>query len=195
MRILSQPITGVVVALVVAGLAAGGFLDNNLALAIVLWVVAAAIAGWSLWRVQRKRPVARSDPARDLVVSVVEERFTPFDHKAPIAEIKVSAYNNSKRQLDLTGFAFNKADPYSFALQADAEVQSEVHRLKAPRARIAGLIDPGETTFGWHVHAFPHMPEGGRPGYEIYVEDAVGDTYGVQIPRRSGRDYVRVGRN
>jgi hypothetical protein len=146
-------------------------------------------------RARRERLVAGSDPERDLVVSVVEERFTPFYHKALIVEIKVSAYNNSKRQLDLTGFVFTNADPYSFALHGDTEVQAEVARLKAPRARIAGLVDPGETIYGWHVYAFPHMPEGGRPGYEIYVTDAVGDKYGVKVPRRPRRDYVRAIRN
>ncbi|MGA7087705.1 MAG: hypothetical protein WB116_05440 [Candidatus Dormiibacterota bacterium] len=181
---------------------------GGIALAIAGTVAILAAAG-IVWDVCRERgwlglgsghtrseqPVSASDPARDLVVSVVEEHFTPFHHKALIVEIKVSAYNKSRRQLDLTGFVFTNADPYSFALHGDKEVQAEVDRLKRPRARLAGLVDPGETIYGWHVYAFPHMPDGGRPGYEIYVTDAVDDKYGVKVPRRPRRDYVRAIRN
>ncbi|MGB6771881.1 MAG: hypothetical protein WBF51_07745, partial [Candidatus Dormiibacterota bacterium] len=176
---------------VLGGLTAKGLLTNDLALAVSLWLLAAAVAAYSLtrWVKERHNFVARSDPRRDLVVTVARERFTAFHHRAVIVEIKVLVFNNTvrasePRSLDLIRFSFSNLQPFSFELLKDDEVRTEVNRIRAPRQRISGIVDPGETVVGYWVEAFPVRPEGGKPGYQIAVEDAADEEYEVEVQRR-----------
>jgi len=139
-------------------------------------------------QVELEHPVTPVEPA-SLEVTIKSERFHPFKHKALIAEIEVAVRNNSDRQKDLTGMAMRSYDPSEGAMLADAEVANEVRRLKAPRARIAGTVDPDETVIGWFIHAFPHHPEGGKPGYEVFVEDELGHEYHIKSSPEPKRTY------
>jgi hypothetical protein len=138
---------------------------------------------------RKTKPPSAESP--DLEVTIESEQFHWFKYKALIAEIKVGVRNNSDRQKDLTGLALTTSGPWGGILHLDPEVEEEVRKLKTPHARIAGKVDPGGTVVGWVVHAFPYRPEGGEPGYQIFVTDELGHEYGCERQAKPKRTFQR----
>jgi hypothetical protein len=108
----------------------------------------------------------------------------PFDYKALILEVQFTVLNNTNRQVKLTGLSWMIPDPPWSEPVTDIDCLRKRFELEKFRSKLPGLIEAHDHVRAWTSHVFPHIAEGGEPGYEIRVSDEWGHEYGFRRPSR-----------
>jgi hypothetical protein len=184
----------------VAGAAIIGFIIWGLGGGAVGWIVA-LVVGVLLFATSRliaRRPrkrgavtseqrpdppstrICAEDGPGDLEVCISEEDWQRVDYKALVLFAKVVIRNKTALRQQVTGYKPESPD----FLPPDIEVMRAVERLRDGRDLPSGDIRPMDVVTGWVPFVFNHQPRGGRPEYDLVVEDAVRDEYRIHVPRR-----------
>jgi hypothetical protein len=119
----------------------------------------------------------------DLRITIEQEEWHAFDHRALIVGLSITVVNKSRREHALTGVSIQAVEPWKL-LMHDTDADREKFRYQMSRPQFHGASPPGQTTIGWVWWMFEPRIYQGRPGYTIWIGDEVGNRYELSVAAR-----------
>jgi hypothetical protein len=163
----------------------GVFALGRIALGILFWplillgvlgvvggLLGMTLDGWRAWGGARPRTTAATtDPQRALVVSLIDEQWRSFQHKARFLLINYRIRNRTRVPIQTENY---QLEIVGLHIERDVDVSRERERLRREFREPLSVVPAGKAVEGWHVVELQYGPGEGDPEYRFLLHSAKG---------------------
>ncbi len=112
-----------------------------------------------------------SDPSNALAISLLDERWSSFQHKVRFLRVRYKVHNRTGSPIEIENF---KLEMTGLHFGMDPDVRAERQRLKREHAPPPRVVPADGTVEGWQVVELKYGPGTGEPEYTLTIQSANG---------------------
>jgi hypothetical protein len=112
-----------------------------------------------------------TDANRALVVTLLGDQWSSFQHKARFLQIQYQVRNRTNSPIQIENF---KLEITGMHFGLDRDISAERERLKRDHPPPPRIVPANGTVEGWHVVELEYGPGTGEPAYKLTVHSANG---------------------